>query len=488
MKRTKITVLLAAVCCLGQYASAAEPTKLACDTYGGYFVSNKFEPDAAKSFVVIHDQEQFSNVFGVAMVMRDKHHRLPKDAFKSLMVIAAIKRGNALVEYKVESVTEAKGVVELKYTTTEKKSDTATFACPLIVSIPKGKYTAVQFVENGKPIKKVEMGKIVANSLDAEPTQETTRSTGVALQGNKESTSKKVAWVVDEATDTQRPKSPLRVRIRMEQPVWGEWESARFDYWIENSDVAVRFRDGDKGRGFAGKLLRLCDSQGKVCSWGDKYVAPKEYPPAFGPVVQGSGHGETVSELRRIAIEDFFGPLKAGQYTLQVIVPSGRLMVNDTPNPQLASGLLTFRVVALTDAMQRAIDSVPQDPAGVILEPQARNAKSGVNHQRVEFKLINGSRVPIEYEGYDDDPTSVVFRWEVFTGDGTWREKDPLGWCGNGMMTKRLGPRESAKIAVSVSETPSRIVRFILEVTDAGTNQVRKIVSPGVELVVEKRP
>ncbi len=323
---------------------------------------------------------------------------------------------------------------------------------------------------------------------DGEPTQETTRSTGVALQGNKESTSKKLAWVVDEATDTQRPKSPLRVRIRMEQPVWGEWESARFDYWIENCDVAVRFRDGDKGRGFAGKLLRLCDSQGKVCSWGDKYVAPKEYPPAFGPVVQGSGHGETVSELRRLAIEDFLGPLKAGQYTLQVIVPSGRLMVNDTPNPQLASGLLTFRVVALTDAMQRAIDSVPQDPAGVILEPQARNAKSGVNHQRVEFKLINGSRVPIEYEGYDDDPTSVVFRWEVFTGDGTWREKDPLGWCGNGMMTKRLGPRESAKIAVSVSETPSRIVRFILEVTDAGTNQVRKIVSPGVELVVEKRP
>ena len=157
MERTKIAVLLAAVCCLGQYASAAEPTKLACDTYGGYFVSNKFEPDAAKSFVVIHDQEQFSNVFGVAMVMRDKHHRLPKDAFESLMVIAAIKRGNALVEYKVESVTEAKGVLELKYTTTEKKSDSTTFACPLIVSIPKGEYKAIQFVENGKPVKKVEM-------------------------------------------------------------------------------------------------------------------------------------------------------------------------------------------------------------------------------------------------------------------------------------------------------------------------------------------
>ena len=91
--------------------------------------------------------------------MRDKHHRLPKDVFKSLTVIAPIKRGNALVEYKVEGVTETKGIVELRYTTTEKKSDTATFACPLIVSIPKGKYTAIQFVENKKLVKKVEMPK-----------------------------------------------------------------------------------------------------------------------------------------------------------------------------------------------------------------------------------------------------------------------------------------------------------------------------------------
>ena len=49
--------------------------------------------------------------------------------------------------------------MELRYTTTEKKSDTATFACPLIVSIPKGEYKVVQFVENGKPVRKIEVGK-----------------------------------------------------------------------------------------------------------------------------------------------------------------------------------------------------------------------------------------------------------------------------------------------------------------------------------------
>ena len=157
--RRSATILLSAVCCLGQRASAAEPATLTFDTYGGYFVSNKFEPDAAESYVVIKDQEQFDNVFGVAFVMRDKSHRLPKDAFKSLMVIAPVKRGNAVVKYKVESVTEANGVVELKYTTTSTQSDTATFACPLIVSIPKGQYKAIQFVANGKPVKKIEIGK-----------------------------------------------------------------------------------------------------------------------------------------------------------------------------------------------------------------------------------------------------------------------------------------------------------------------------------------
>jgi hypothetical protein len=138
---------------------AANRTKVPFDTYSGYFVSNKFEPDAAESFVVIADQGQFDKVFGVAFVMGDKSHRLPKDAFKALMGLAVIKRGTAVWEFKVESVTEVKGVVELRYTTASKTSDTATFACPLIVSIPKSGYTAVRFVENGKTVKTVEIGE-----------------------------------------------------------------------------------------------------------------------------------------------------------------------------------------------------------------------------------------------------------------------------------------------------------------------------------------
>lgn len=158
MKRVEIAVLLFVIGVLGRPAQAADATKLTFDTYSGYFVSNKFEPNTAESFVVITGQEQFDKVFGVAMVMGDKSHRLPKDAFKSLMVVAAIKRGSAVVVYKVEGVIIKDDVVELRYTTTSKKSNTANFASPLIVSIPKGKYTAVKFVEGGKMMKKVEMG------------------------------------------------------------------------------------------------------------------------------------------------------------------------------------------------------------------------------------------------------------------------------------------------------------------------------------------
>lgn len=156
MKRIVLALLLIAT---GHLAVAADATKLGFDTYSGYFVSNKFEPNAAESFVFITDQEQFDKVFGVAMVTSDKSHRLAKDAFKSNVILAAIKRGNAVWKFKVEGVTVDDGVVQMRYTATSTKSDSATFASPLIVSIPSGKYTAAEFVENGSPVKKVAVGK-----------------------------------------------------------------------------------------------------------------------------------------------------------------------------------------------------------------------------------------------------------------------------------------------------------------------------------------
>ena len=139
--------------------TAAEPAKLKFETYSGYFVSNKFEPQAATSFLTAGTQKQFDQVFGVAFVMRDKSHRLAPDAFKSQLVLAAIRRGMALCTYQVTSVTKNNGVVQLRYKTTAEKSESASFSCPLIISIPQGKYRAIEFHENNKLVKRLAIKK-----------------------------------------------------------------------------------------------------------------------------------------------------------------------------------------------------------------------------------------------------------------------------------------------------------------------------------------
>jgi len=125
------------------------------ETHEGYFVSNKFEADAAVSFVVITDQPAFDKVFGVAMVMGDRSHRLPRAAFDKNFVVAAIHRGNALLTYQVTSVTAEAQTLTVRYTTKGTPDANAQFACPLILSLYKGDYRSVRFVENGKAVKRL---------------------------------------------------------------------------------------------------------------------------------------------------------------------------------------------------------------------------------------------------------------------------------------------------------------------------------------------
>jgi len=143
-------ISLSAVCSVGQCEEVAKAVRLDFDVYDGYFVSNRFEPKAAESFVVVADQKQFDRLFGIATVMWDAAHRLPKDAFKTRMILAVIKRGGAVWEYEVEEISALGGAVEIRYKVAEKRSDSAAFACPLIVSIPRGDYASVRFVENGE--------------------------------------------------------------------------------------------------------------------------------------------------------------------------------------------------------------------------------------------------------------------------------------------------------------------------------------------------
>jgi len=129
------------------------------DIHTGYFESNKSGLTGESSYLAFTDQKSFDAVFGVAAVQGGKQRFLPKDAFDNKMVVAVIKRGKAIYDYKVEKVTDDDGSLEVQYTATPQESGgTATFATPLILSVDKGKYSSVVFIESGKKVGTVKVG------------------------------------------------------------------------------------------------------------------------------------------------------------------------------------------------------------------------------------------------------------------------------------------------------------------------------------------
>ena len=50
--------------------------------------------------------------------------------------------------------------MQLRYKTTSEKTPATTFACPLIVSVPKRKYKAIEFIEGDKKVKTAELEKL----------------------------------------------------------------------------------------------------------------------------------------------------------------------------------------------------------------------------------------------------------------------------------------------------------------------------------------
>ncbi len=183
MKTLQSTLLVAVLTLSGVSLAAEKPdapsTAVAFQIHDGYFVSNQFEPDAPTSFVVLKDQAAFDQVFGVARVMRDKSLRLAADAFPGKIVVAAIHRGKAFVTYQVEHLVTDGKTLSLRYTTKSAPADTAEYSCPLIVSLPKGDYQAVQFIEDGKEI------KALSNAAPFEITSKEADSLTTTMEGEK---------------------------------------------------------------------------------------------------------------------------------------------------------------------------------------------------------------------------------------------------------------------------------------------------------------
>jgi hypothetical protein len=133
-------------------ASQTEPAgqKVAYTAHSGYFRRNDSGLEDPLHALVITDQKRFDQIFGVAFVMGAKPRVLPEKAFDTLVVCALIRQGNKVWTYTVTGVTQQEGVLTIQYKATAADGGTATFASPLIVSVPKGDYRQVRFVENDK--------------------------------------------------------------------------------------------------------------------------------------------------------------------------------------------------------------------------------------------------------------------------------------------------------------------------------------------------
>ncbi len=160
-------VFLAAVfLCAGVTALRAddkvEPKgdKVEFDVHNGHFVSNKYEMKGDSAYLAIADRDNFDKIFGIGRVI-GKQNFVPKDAFEKKIVVATIKKGAALTEYKVEKVTADGETLYIQYTSETKGSATGTaqFASPMIVSVDKGRIKKVIFIENGKKAETVEVAK-----------------------------------------------------------------------------------------------------------------------------------------------------------------------------------------------------------------------------------------------------------------------------------------------------------------------------------------
>ena len=162
MKATHAMILtLGLLGCATLAASAGEPKgKVAFDVYaGGYFVRNDAPIAGNPAFLVLPSKKSFDGVFGFGFVMGAKPKLVDNKLFDANLIAVVVKEGNAPTTYEVQKVEREKGRLVVHYKATQKQATTARFRSPLILSVPRGDYAEIAFIENGKEVGKAAVKK-----------------------------------------------------------------------------------------------------------------------------------------------------------------------------------------------------------------------------------------------------------------------------------------------------------------------------------------
>jgi hypothetical protein len=136
-----------------------EEKRLEAVTHTGYFEKNTSGLKGDASQLVFTGSEEFGKIFGVLPPpMKAGYYRyVPDSTFDKNLVLAVITRGASTATYSDVSTTISGTTLTVHYKSALGAPSTATFATPLILSVPKEGIKTVVFIGNEKESAKIEV-------------------------------------------------------------------------------------------------------------------------------------------------------------------------------------------------------------------------------------------------------------------------------------------------------------------------------------------
>jgi len=151
MKRSRWSWIVCSLLTGAAWAAAVETNQ-----YSDLFIKNDAGITNAASYLVVQDQKEFDRIFGHAAVMWQKRKSPPPDFTKDVDALA-VHQGNHTTKFKVQTVESTNSIWTIRYTINVTPTPNTTYACPMILTLPRAGINAVTFVENGKTVATVKL-------------------------------------------------------------------------------------------------------------------------------------------------------------------------------------------------------------------------------------------------------------------------------------------------------------------------------------------
>ena len=154
-----LVLTVAAAVAMAQDQGQPPTKKVTVEVHDGHFVKNTFKAPQQEAFLVLANYDEFERVFGVGFVMKAKFKLVTRETFNTRTVVAVVRQvPNQIVEFAIGGA-EAKGEQLLVNFTSTAKAATFQANSAMILSVLRGDYKEIVFVENGKRVASVPLGK-----------------------------------------------------------------------------------------------------------------------------------------------------------------------------------------------------------------------------------------------------------------------------------------------------------------------------------------